>query len=129
MSLLVEYGRNLPKDAVVRRFKSFKETFARKPTQPSHISLLPQEAFLLSRFETSYMKIDEIKALSGLSDMETLQRLYALWLGGFLYRENWDTAFKEHQVSAISSAKFELKKQTAAPPEIKPVNPRRCRRS
>ncbi len=121
LSLLVEYGRNLPKDAVVRRFKSFKESFARKPAQPLHINLLPQEAFLLSRFETSYMKIDEIKSMSHWSDMETLQRLYALWLGGFLYRENWDTAFKEHQVSAISAAKFELKKHVAAPPEIEPL--------
>src|SRR5215213_1384644 len=119
-NLLVEHGRNLPKDAVVRRFKSFKETFGRKPTVPSQISLLPQEAFLLSRFENSFLKIDEIKALSHWSDMETLQRLYALWLAGFLYRENWNTAFKEHQVSAISAAKFELKKQTLAPPvEIK----------
>ncbi len=120
LSLLIEFARNLPKDGVVRRFKSFKESFGRKPKQPSHISLLPQEAFLLSRFETSFMKIDEIKALSHWSDMETLQRLYALWLGGFLYRENWDTAFKEHQVSAISSAKFGLKTQVAAPPEIAP---------
>jgi curved DNA-binding protein CbpA len=119
--LLVEHGRNLPKDAVVRRFKSFKESFGRKPTAPAQISLLPQEAFLLSRFDTSYLKIEEIKALSHWSDMETLQRLYVLWLAGFLYRENWNTAFKEHQISAISSAKFELKKQMLPPPEVKPL--------
>jgi Flp pilus assembly protein TadD len=122
--LLVEHGRSLPKDAIVRRFKSFKESFGRKPAPPAQISLFPQEAFLLSRFENSYLKIDEIKALSGLSDMETMQMLYALWLAGFLYRENWDTALKEHQVSAISSARFELKKQTAVPRiEIKLASP------
>jgi Flp pilus assembly protein TadD len=121
LSLLVEHGRNLAKDAVVRRFKSFKESFGKKPAAPSHIGLLPQEAFLLSRFDGAYMKIDEIKSMSHWSDMETLQRLYALWLGGFLYRENWDTAFKEYQISAITSAKLELKKQVAAPPEMKPV--------
>jgi curved DNA-binding protein CbpA len=120
-SLLVEHGRNLPKDAVVRRFKSFTETFGKKPSPPAQIGLLPQEAFLLSRFDNSYLKIDEIKAMSHWSDMETLQRLYALWLAGFLYRENWNTAFKEHQVSAISAAKFEIKKQTAPPPETKPL--------
>jgi curved DNA-binding protein CbpA len=119
--LLVEHGRTLPKDAVVRRFKSFKETFGRKPAPSSpQINLLPQEAFLLSRFDNSFLKIDDIKALSHWSDMETLQRLYALWLAGFLFRENWNTAFKEHLVSAISSARFELKKQSAAPPvEVK----------
>ncbi|HEY0459549.1 MAG TPA: DnaJ domain-containing protein [Pyrinomonadaceae bacterium] len=113
-SLLVEYGRNLPKDAVVRRFKSFKESFGKKPSAPAQISLLPQEAFLLSRFDKSFLKIEDITALSHWSDMETLQKLYVLWLAGFLYRENWDRAFKEHQVSAIMSAKFELKNQIAA---------------
>jgi len=120
-NLLVEYGRKVPKDAVVRRFKSFKESFGKKPVPPSQISLLPQEAFLLSRFEQSYLKIDDIKSLSGLSDMDTLQKLYILWLAGFLYRENWDTAFKEHQVSNIASAKFELKKEMPAPVQIETV--------
>jgi Flp pilus assembly protein TadD len=116
LSLLLEYGRNLPKDAVVRRFKSFTESFGRKPSVPSHINLLPQEAFLLSRFENTFLKIDVIKQMSHWSDLETMQRLYALWLAGFLYRENWDAAFKEHQISAISAAKFEVKKQAAPPP-------------
>jgi curved DNA-binding protein CbpA len=120
-NLLVEYGRNLPKDAVVRRFKSFNESFGKKPTPPAQINLLPQEAFLLSRFENAYLKIDSIKSLSGLSDLDTLQKLYILWLAGFLYRESWDTAFKEHQVSNIASAKFELKKETPAPVQIEPV--------
>ena len=121
-SLLVEYARSLSKDAVVRRFKSFKETFAKKPSVPAQISLLPQEAFLLSRFDNTFLKIDDIKSLSHWSDSETLQRIYALWLAGFLYRENWNTAFKEHQISAIVAAKFELRKQMPKPaPEVKPV--------
>jgi len=116
-SLLVEYARNVSKDALVRRFKSFKESFGRKPTPPAQVNLHPQEAFLLSRFENSFLKIEEIKSLSGLSDIETLQKLYLLWLAGFLYRQNWDAPFKEHQISAITSAKFGLKNQdsTASP--------------
>ena len=119
-NLLVEYARNVPKDAVVRRFKSFDESFGKKPMPPAQINLIPKEAFLLSRFEQSFMKIDDIKALSGLSDMETLQILYVLWIAGFIYRENWDAAFKEHQISSIAAARFEVKKQLA-PTEIKPV--------
>ena len=118
-SLLIEYARTLSKDVVVRRFKSFMETFAKKPSVPAQISLLPQEAFLLSRFDNSYLKIDDIKNLSHWSDSETLQRIYCLWLAGFLYRENWNAAFKEHQLSAISAARLELKKQAPAP--VKPV--------
>jgi curved DNA-binding protein CbpA len=134
LNLLVEYARNLSKDVLVRRFKSFKESFGRKPNPPAQVSLHPQEAFLLSRFENSFLKIEDIKSLSGLSDVETLQRLYILWLAGFLYRENWDTPFKDHQVSAISSAKFELKKQapqvetetvkTAAPGQFQKTDPK-----
>jgi curved DNA-binding protein CbpA len=123
-SLLIEYARNLSKDALVRRFKSFRETFGKKPTPPSQVNLLPQEAFLLSRFENSFLKIEEIKALSHWSDIETMQKLYVLWLAGYLYRQNWDSAFKEHQISSISSAKFELKKQSAPPNnEIKTAQP------
>ncbi len=120
-NLLVEYARSMPKETIVRRFKSFKESFVRKSFAVSHINLLPQEAFLLSRFEISSMKIDEIKSLSGLSDLETLQKLYVLWLAGFIHRQNWDAAFNEHRLSAISSARFEVKKQIVAPPVIKPV--------
>lgn len=121
-SILIEYARNVPKDAVVRRFKSLRESFGRNPMPPSQINLHPSEAFLLSRFfDKTTLKIDEIKSLGGLSDTETLQNLYILWLAGFLYRENWDSAFKEQQISAIFSAKFELKKQAAPPVVIKPV--------
>lgn len=123
-SLLVEYARTLSKDAVVRRFKSFKETFAKKPSVPAQINLLPQEAFLLSRFDNTYLKIDDIKSLSHWSDSETLQKLYALWLAGFLYRENWNMAFKEHQLTAITAARYELKKHVPAPvTEVKPAVP------
>ncbi|MEP6902200.1 MAG: DnaJ domain-containing protein [Actinomycetota bacterium] len=120
-NLLVEYARSMPQETIVRRFKSFKESFGRKPFASSHINLLPQEAFLLSRFENSFMQIDDIKSLSGLSDLETLQKLYVLWLAGFLHRQDWDAAFNEHRLSAISSAKFEVKKQVVAPPVVKPA--------
>jgi len=123
-SLLVEYGRNLHKDLLVKRFKSFNESFARKPNPPAQINLSPDEAFLLSRFEQTHLKIEEIKVLSGLSNLDTLHKLYVLWLAGFLYREHWDAAFKDHQVSTISGARVELKKQVAPPqPAAKTIEP------
>ncbi len=122
-NLLVESARKMSKDAVVGRFKSFKESFGKKTGFLSNIDLMPKEAFLLSRFENSFLKIEDAKALSGLSDTETLQTLYTLWLGGFLRRLNWDAAFNESKVSTISSSKFELKKEISAPVEAKPVKP------
>ncbi|MBS1793031.1 MAG: DnaJ domain-containing protein [Acidobacteria bacterium] len=121
-SLLVDYARSLQKEVVIRRFKSFREAFGRKSTPPAQINLLPQEAFLLSRFESNFQTIEEIKTLSGLSDLDTLQKIYVLWLAGFLFRQNWDAAFDERRLTALVSAKFELKKQ-APPPVVKAPEP------
>ncbi|HEX9962984.1 MAG TPA: DnaJ domain-containing protein, partial [Pyrinomonadaceae bacterium] len=66
-------------------------------------------AFLLSRFEKSFLKVQEIVTLGGLPEAMTMQTLYVLWLGGFLYRQNWHAAFSERKVSAILSAKLALK--------------------
>lgn len=105
------YSRNLSNESIVRRFKSFNESFGANPSANAlNIDLLPQEAFVLSRFEKSFLKIDEIKVLSGLSDAVTLQVLYSLWLGGFLYRQNWNPAFSVRKISEINSAKLSLKK-------------------
>jgi curved DNA-binding protein CbpA len=122
-SLLVEVSRSLSKDSIVRRFKSFKESFGKKPSVPAQINLMPKEAFLLSRFENTFLKIEDVKALSGLSDTETLQTLYTLWLGGFVYRQDWDAAFSENKVLTISASKFELKKEIPVPVEVKPAKP------
>lgn len=122
-SLLIEFGRKLSNESVVHRFKSFTETFGKRPNAPDHINLHPREAYILSRFEHSFMKIDAIKNISGMSDLETMQTLYRLWLGGFLYRQNWKAAFSEHYISSILSAKLDIKKQIELPPEPQTISP------
>lgn len=109
--MLLEYGRNLPKEKIVRRFKSFNETFGANPSANLNLELLPQEAFVLSRFEKTFLKVEEVKNLSGLPEAVTMQLLYCLWLGGFLYRENWNSAFSDRKISEISSARLALKKE------------------
>lgn len=107
--ILLEYARSLTPDKIVRRFRSFQETFGANPTTGTQITLAPQEAFLLSRFEKSFLKIQELVALGGLPEAMTMQTLYALWLGGFLYRQNWNAAFSERKISSILSARLSLK--------------------
>ncbi|HEY0050319.1 MAG TPA: DUF4388 domain-containing protein, partial [Pyrinomonadaceae bacterium] len=107
--ILFDYARALPPDKIVRRFRSFQETFGVNPTHESPLQLATHEAFLLSRFEKSFLKIQEIVVLGGLPEAVTMQTLYALWLGGFLYRQNWNAAFSERKISAILSAKLALK--------------------
>jgi curved DNA-binding protein CbpA len=116
----VEYARNLPKTAVVPRFRSLQESFRLKPN-PAEIDFLPKEAFVLSRFEDSALNVDDVKTLSGLSDFETLHIIYVLWLGGLISRQSWNTAFSDRKIADILSAKITLKKEETprAPAEIK----------
>jgi curved DNA-binding protein CbpA len=116
--ILMEFARDLTPDKTVRRFRSFQETFAVKP-ESAPLDLLPLEAFFLSRFEKSFLKIQEIVALGGVSEAITLKTLYALWLGGFLFRQNYNAAFAEHKISSILSAKLSLKTPEPLPETVK----------
>lgn len=110
--LLFEYGRSFSGARALERFKSFQETFRLRKKMPE-FDLQPQEAFLLSRFETGRLTTEAMRDLSGLSETETFRILYALWLGGFLKRENWNAAFSVEKLNEINSAKLTLK--TSAP--------------
>jgi curved DNA-binding protein CbpA len=111
----LEFARSLPRTAIVRRFKSLQESFRVKPNQPD-IDFQPQEAFVLSRFEEGALTVEKAKSLSGLSDFETLQVIYTLWLGGLLWRQGWNTAFSARKISEMLSAKIVRKKQDDLPP-------------
>lgn len=122
--LLCEYARNLAVAAIIQRFKDSPGSFGAKPSVSQKTDLLPREAFVLSRFEKTFLQVPEIKTISGLQENETLKILYTLWLGGFLFRQNWAAAFSERRISEILSAKISLKKDdSAAPkkPEAAPV--------
>lgn len=112
--MLLDYARELEIESVRRRFKNEQESFAPKPTMPAHINLLPQEAFVFSRFEGNPLTIEEIMNLSGLPEAETYKTIYVLWLTGFLLRQNWNEVFSERNRAAISSAKLALKKSPAS---------------
>lgn len=107
--LLFAYARTLSNEQIVRRYKSLEERFGKKKDLPAHINLMPQEAFIFSRLDGESFSIEEIKTLSGLTEMETLKSLYILWLGGFLVRQRWNSAFSREALAAILAARFELK--------------------
>jgi curved DNA-binding protein CbpA len=113
--ILIDYARSLSSAKVSGRFKSLQESFRIKANaQNAPVNFLPREQFVLSRFEVSAMKIEEVKSLSGLSAPETFHVLYVLWLGGFLSRQGWNTAFSERKISDILTAKISLKKEEAS---------------
>lgn len=107
--ILFSYARTLPNEKIARRFKSLEERFGKRKERPAQISLTPQEAFTFARLDGESHSIEEIKTLSGLSEMETLKSLYILWLGGFLFRQRWNSAFSKEALAAILSTHFELK--------------------
>lgn len=111
--LLVECARNLPDEDLPRNFRSLQEIFAVKSPMPARINLLPEEAFVLSRFENHALEVEKVVILSGLPPAATFRILYILWLGGFLTRQNWNSPFSDRRVSAILSANLTLKKTDA----------------
>lgn len=126
--LLIEYARSLSDEAIARRFKSSSEVFNVKPSMPVNINLSPQESFVFSRFETSELTIENAKILSGLSEAETLKILYTLWLGGFLNRQSWNSAFSQRKTSDILSANISLVKGQNAPVFIQSPPPTEARK-
>lgn len=119
-NMVIEYARNKPAEAIVRKFNNPAESFRVKSVVPANVNLSPTESFVFSRFENLPSTIEAIQALSGLPENETLKIIYTLWISGLLVRENWDTAFSERKVSAILSAHLALKKEekpsAVAPP-------------
>ncbi len=116
--MLFTYAREMPTEKIVRRFKSLQERFTARTAMPVHINLLPQEAFVFSRLDGANLSVEEVKNLSGLAEAETLKTLYILWLGGFLVRQRWNSAFNPEHLSAILSAKLELKSKALAPKSV-----------
>jgi curved DNA-binding protein CbpA len=109
--ILVEYARRLSGEEVLRRFRSVKENFTVHHALSVDSALQPHEAFVLSRFADSELTVDDALQTSALPEAATLQTLYALWLGGFLNRRNWNSVFTEHRVNAILSARLARKKE------------------
>jgi len=91
--LLLEVTRRLNPEFVSSRFRNGNEAVFPAPTPPDALNLLPAEAFLLSRVEGS-TSVDDLIALSGLSEPDAKHTLYSLLLVGLLKREYWQHAFR-----------------------------------
>ncbi len=120
--LLLDYSRTLSPEDILRRFKSNQESFGIKPDSSFDLTLQSHEAFVLSRFEKSFLTLDEIDDISGLPQIVTRQVIYSLWLGGFLYRQNWDCALSENKISDILSAKLRLVMESQIEKPATPVS-------
>lgn len=122
--ILMEYARRLPDEAIAGRFRNLQEIFSAKPAMPAQLNLTTQESFVFSRFASSSLSVENLRHISGLSESETLKIIYTLWLGGFLSRQEADSAFSERKTSEILSANFSLIKNQNAPASVQPEFPK-----
>lgn len=108
---LYDHSKKLDIEYTLGRFKSFDEAFRVHPKKKAiSENFTPQEAFILSRLGNTDLSINDLKSMSGLSTNDIMPALYRLWLGGFIIRSNWNSAFSSDEISNINAAKVQLKK-------------------
>ena len=99
----LEYGRSVPNDVVVGRFKSVDEGFSVRQRPPEHL-LQSHELYILGCFGDEPLSIGQLRTKSTMPEAGMLQALYVLWLGGVLSRLNFNSAFPKTKVDEMLSA-------------------------
>jgi curved DNA-binding protein CbpA len=114
--LLMEAARRLPKNLAARRFPFANERLQPTTAAVNSLPLQPTEGFVLSRIDAP-LRLNELLAISGLPEEETLHAVYALALGGYLEREAWPRAFSPEEIAKAQAAVAATATQsaTAAP--------------
>lgn len=118
--LLLEAGRRAPAKFVSSRFRAANELISPAAAPSGSENLLPTEVFLLSRLDRP-TPLNELIAVSGLSENEAIVLIYSLTLAGLLNREHWKSSFRSQTPAA---AEPEPEKPTAVepPPEEQPAD-------
>lgn len=118
--LLIESARRLPVEFVAERFADKTEKVFPESQTTDELNLLPTEAFVLTRVDTA-LSINELLAVGGLPEAETLHIIYALALGGFLRRESWPQALSAEEITRARAVKVApVKKASPVEAETKP---------
>lgn len=112
-ALLLEAGRRTPAKFVASRFRVPGELISPLSEPEVLDNLLPAEVFLLSRLDGP-TPLNELIAVSGLGENETLTLVYSLALAGLLQREHWKASFRSQTPTAV--AEPEPEKPTAPEP-------------
>jgi curved DNA-binding protein CbpA len=99
--LLLESTRHLPATYLSSRFADTSEQLELAQANGRQPSLLPAEAFVLSRINGT-TTVNELLTVSGMNEEETLQSLYALAICGAVKRAAW--AMPEFNGSRVESA-------------------------
>ena len=121
--LLVDFGRCMPVDTMLGRFRSLDERFSRSELTEFGRDLTPEEAYVLSRSNDGTLTASGLVGVSAMTDASALHSIYTLWLGGLLVRHDWQPAFPQESIAAMKGAKLELRTEAKqleimAPPVV-----------
>ncbi len=116
--VLIDYARCLPSQEVYRRFRSVQEVFYCEKRPVSTALLQPHEKYALDQFNGSQLTIEELRPICSLPETAMLQSLYVLWIGGFLVRRDWNSAFSATKIGEILTTKVSLVKTPEKLPKM-----------
>jgi curved DNA-binding protein CbpA len=114
--LLMESARRLPASLIASKFSDTNEKLSLKSNAPDDLALLPTEAFVLTRIDAP-ISINELLAVGGLPENETLQVIYTLTLSGLLSREKWPQALSAEEISKARAVNAAAPKPVEAEPK------------
>lgn len=117
-SLLLETGRRTPPKFAASRFRTPAEFISPVSTSLDFSNLLPAEVFLLSRLDRP-TPLQDLVAVSGVSESEAFVVIYSLALAGLLEREHSNNTFRSGSTRA-TQPELEKPVPPPAPPEEKP---------
>ncbi|HEX5704677.1 MAG TPA: DnaJ domain-containing protein [Pyrinomonadaceae bacterium] len=111
--LLLESTRHLPATYLLSRFADTSERLELAQANGQQPSLLPAEAFVLSRIDGP-TTVNDLLSVSGMNAEETLQSLYALAICGVVKRAAWATP----QFEGSAGAKVPVKSEAGADEQL-----------
>jgi curved DNA-binding protein CbpA len=119
--LLMESARRLPANIVASKFSDTNEKLSLKSDAPGNLALLPTEAFVLTRIDAP-LSINELLAVSGLPENETLHMVYTLTLSGLLRRDNWPQALSADEIAKARAVNAATPKTARVEPKVESIS-------
>ncbi len=109
--LILDYGRCMPVDLMLRRFRSLNENFSRSDVAEIDCDLNRDEAFVLSRADDGPLTAADLLNVAAMSEESALHSIYTLWLGGLLIRDDWQPAISKSSIAAMKGAVLALRNE------------------
>lgn len=116
-ALLLEAGRHTPPHLAASRFQNRTELISPVSAPLISNNLLPAEVFLLSRVDRP-MALNELVAVSGIGENDTLLHLYTLALADLLQRADWKTVLGRQPLPTARPAVTPEPAKREEPPSV-----------